>query len=67
MNNESTIYHYAYIQNTWFKSHGMMVTIHFLFMYFGLKIKKTNKKREGNVVQEIRKFLPFFTLHSLKK
>jgi hypothetical protein len=39
MNNESITYYYAYIQNTWLKSHDVRVTVHFLFVHFGLKIK----------------------------
>jgi hypothetical protein len=30
-------------------------------------LKKKEKKREGIMVREIRKFLPFFTLRTLKK
>jgi hypothetical protein len=37
MNNESTTYYYAYIKNTWLKSHGVRVMNHFQFVHFDLE------------------------------
>jgi hypothetical protein len=50
------------VQESWYDGDSS-----FFIHVFWFKDKKTNKKREGKVVQEIRKFLPFFTLQSLKK